>query len=106
VIAAHRDDHLRNHGFLRATNGWRLAPAFDLNPLPDKAEHTIAFDDQVRTPDLALARETARYYRLTDRRAEAVEDEVRAAVLRCRERARSLAIPRDEIDLMGAALDA
>ena len=106
VIAAHRDDHLRNHGFLRATNGWRLAPAFDLNPLPDKAEHTIAFDDQVRAPDPALVRETARYYRLTDRRAEAVEDEVRAAVVRWRESARSLAIPRDEIDLMGSVLDA
>ncbi|MDR1791502.1 MAG: type II toxin-antitoxin system HipA family toxin, partial [Propionibacteriaceae bacterium] len=29
------DDHLRNHGMLRAKHGWRLAPAFDLNPDPD-----------------------------------------------------------------------
>ncbi|MBP7790449.1 MAG: HipA domain-containing protein [Zoogloea sp.] len=26
------DDHLRNHGFLRVSQGWRLAPAYDLNP--------------------------------------------------------------------------
>ena len=29
--------HLQNHGFLYAGRGqWRLAPAFDLNPFPDK----------------------------------------------------------------------
>ena len=28
------DDHLRNHGFLRVSTGWRLSPAFDLNPEP------------------------------------------------------------------------
>ncbi|MDR1634407.1 MAG: HipA domain-containing protein [Bifidobacteriaceae bacterium] len=31
------DDHLQNHAFLYAGAGlWRLAPAFDLNPFPDK----------------------------------------------------------------------
>ena len=31
------DDHLQNMGFLYVGNGlWRLAPAFDLNPFPDK----------------------------------------------------------------------
>ena len=31
------DDHLQNIGFLYANNNqWRLAPAFDLNPFPDK----------------------------------------------------------------------
>jgi serine/threonine-protein kinase HipA len=31
------DDHLHNHGFLHVGHGqWRLAPAFDLNPFPDK----------------------------------------------------------------------
>jgi serine/threonine-protein kinase HipA len=29
------DDHLRNHGFLRAPSGWTLSPAFDVNPNPD-----------------------------------------------------------------------
>jgi serine/threonine-protein kinase HipA len=37
-IAIHNtDDHLRNHGFLRRGSGWRLAPAFDVNPNPDLA---------------------------------------------------------------------
>ncbi|TCC35181.1 HipA domain-containing protein [Kribbella sindirgiensis] len=36
-VAVHNtDDHLRNHGFLRdGRSGWRLSPAFDLNPNPE-----------------------------------------------------------------------
>ena len=35
-VAVHNtDDHLRNTGFLRAADGWRLSPVFDVNPNPD-----------------------------------------------------------------------
>ena len=34
ILVSNTDDHLRNHGFLRERRGWRLAPAFDLNPVP------------------------------------------------------------------------
>lgn len=35
------DDHLQNIGFLYVGNNlWRLAPAFDLNPFPDKARES------------------------------------------------------------------
>lgn len=105
VLAAHRDDHLRNHAFLRTPQGWRLAPAFDLNPLPDKPEHTIAFDDRLRVPDLGLVLETAKYYRLSGQHASAIVDEVRAAVAPWRERARELGVPRDEIELMAAVIE-
>jgi hypothetical protein len=36
VAIGNRDDHLRNHGFLPTPTGWRLAPAFDLNPDTDR----------------------------------------------------------------------
>lgn len=32
ILVRNTDDHLRNHGFLRAPGGWRLSPAFDINP--------------------------------------------------------------------------
>ncbi|MCQ9387261.1 HipA domain-containing protein [Brevibacterium sp. 50QC2O2] len=35
VLIHNTDDHLRNHGFLRSAPGWRLSPAFDINPNPD-----------------------------------------------------------------------
>jgi serine/threonine-protein kinase HipA len=35
VLISNTDDHLRNHGFLWAgPAGWRLSPAYDLNPVP------------------------------------------------------------------------
>jgi serine/threonine-protein kinase HipA len=37
LLITNVDDHLHNHGFLYEGDGqWRLAPAFDLNPFPDK----------------------------------------------------------------------
>lgn len=37
LLITNVDDHLYNHGFLYAGRGqWQLAPAFDLNPFPDK----------------------------------------------------------------------
>ncbi len=37
LLVTNVDDHLQNHGFLHVGNGlWRLAPAFDINPFPDK----------------------------------------------------------------------
>jgi len=35
ILISNTDDHLRNHGFLYAgREGWRLSPAYDLNPIP------------------------------------------------------------------------
>jgi serine/threonine-protein kinase HipA len=39
VAVGNRDDHLRNHGFIRELAGWRLSPAYDMNPNPAKSEH-------------------------------------------------------------------
>lgn len=37
MLITNVDDHLHNHGFLHVGHGqWQLAPAFDLNPFPDK----------------------------------------------------------------------
>lgn len=35
------DDHLRNHGFCGGRAGWRLSPAFDINPNPDLDEDRV-----------------------------------------------------------------
>ena len=35
VMIANTDDHLRNHGFIYERHkGWRLSPAYDMNPTP------------------------------------------------------------------------
>jgi len=46
------DDHLRNHGLLRTNRGWRLSPAFDLNPDPHMAAaHTTSIGGVVHGED-------------------------------------------------------
>jgi len=72
VITANRDDHLRNHGFLRSPAGWRLAPAFDMNPSFKKDEHVLALNLECRLPDLDVVLSTADYYRLSLGEAESI----------------------------------
>ncbi|MBN4056426.1 type II toxin-antitoxin system HipA family toxin, partial [Rhodothermus sp. AH-315-K08] len=50
VLISNTDDHLRNHGFLYVGDaGWRLSPAYDLNPVPTDIRPRIlstAIEDQ------------------------------------------------------------
>jgi serine/threonine-protein kinase HipA len=105
VLSANRDDHLRNHGFLRSRTGWRLAPAFDINPSPEKLEHALALDGHLRIPELPIVRETAPFYRLSQTRADNVIAEVAAAVSRWQTAARDADVSRDEIERLAPAFE-
>jgi serine/threonine-protein kinase HipA len=104
VLIKNRDDHLRNHGCLRGATGWCLAPAFDLNPTPDKSEHALAIDETDTRPDLATVRSTARYYRLSATQAARIERDVRAALAKWRPLASSLRLDADELDRLAAVI--
>jgi serine/threonine-protein kinase HipA len=105
VLVGNRDDHLRNHGFLRGDAGWRLAPAFDLNPNPDKDEHALALDDTSRAPSVATVRATRELYRLTRVAAGEIEQQVRAALSDWRARAEAIGISRREIEQLTVVID-
>lgn len=50
-VAIHNtDDHLRNHGFLHRGSGWKLSPAFDINPNPDLAGQRVTSIGGATTP--------------------------------------------------------
>lgn len=98
VLTGDRDDHLRNHGFLRGAAGWRLAPAFDVNPAPDMREHSLALDESIHVPDLDLVRETAPHYRLKATEADEIVAEVRSAVAHWRAEAAAVNLPAAEIE--------
>ncbi|MDQ6879249.1 MAG: type II toxin-antitoxin system HipA family toxin [Candidatus Dormibacteraeota bacterium] len=105
VLTANRDDHLRNHGFLRTRKGWRLAPAFDINPSPEKLEHSLAINDTLRTPDLDIVRETAPFYRLSTSKGDALIHEVQRAASQWSLAAREARIPRDEVERLATAFE-
>jgi serine/threonine-protein kinase HipA len=62
-LISNTDDHLRNHGFLRGPAGWRLSPAFDINPNPQREAFatTVANDD---TGSLSPLLDNAELFRL------------------------------------------
>jgi serine/threonine-protein kinase HipA len=68
ILISNTDDHLRNHGFLWAgPAGWRLSPAYDLNPVPTDIKPrilTTAIDMDDGTASLNLALAVAGYFEL------------------------------------------
>lgn len=105
VLVGNRDDHLRNHGFLREQTGWRLSPAFDVNPNPNKDVHVLALDERDATPDTKLLLRNREFFRLGAGRAAQLLEEVRAAVRQWEVRAQALGINRAEIATLGAVID-
>lgn len=78
------DDHLQNLGFLHMGNGlWRLAPAFDLNPFPDKDRESKTWlsEDTGPITSIDTLLEKAAYFHLAKPEALAVLAEVFVAVV-------------------------
>jgi serine/threonine-protein kinase HipA len=106
VTVGNRDDHLRNHGFVLGGSGWRLAPAFDVNPNIDKAEHVLNIDDVDNRPSLQSVLTTAAFYGLSSQRAKEIIEEVARAVDGWEEQARRAGIARADVELTAAAFSA
>jgi serine/threonine-protein kinase HipA len=96
VATANRDDHLRNHGFIRSPDGWRLAPAFDMNPSFRKDEHVLSLDLYNRQPDPEVVLATADYYRLEIGRARKIVTNVCKVVGGWKAHARKLGLTAQE----------
>lgn len=100
LMVNNTDDHLRNHGLLHERGGWRLSPAFDINPNPDSATERITSIDGARSREDALDAlcTHAAAFDLSDTAVALTLREVSAAVKRWREAARGLSIAPREID--------
>lgn len=105
VLVGNRDDHLRNHGFLREPTGWTLSPAFDVNPNPDKDVHVLALDAGDPTPDASILLAQHAYFRLDADAARGIVEKVRMAVGAWPEEARRLGAKSHEISLMETVID-
>lgn len=82
-VAIHNtDDHLRNHGFLRAGAGWELAPAFDVNPNPDTGTQRVTGIGGARAgaDEVAALLRYAEVFDLDVHRAQSVLGEVTSAI--------------------------
>lgn len=88
ILVSNTDDHLRNHGFLRATSGgWSLSPAFDLNPDPEPGRKLLStsIDGISNDASLELLLDVAELFRLDEKQAHAILKEVSDATSRWRD---------------------
>ena len=109
ILISNTDDHLRNHGFLYAgQEGWRLSPAYDLNPVPTDVKPrilTTAINEDDNTASLALALEAAGYFELDGAKARKIAAEVGRAVSKWRNEAARHGLTKAEVDRMSSAFE-
>jgi serine/threonine-protein kinase HipA len=108
ILISNTDDHLHNHAFLYEAGGWRLAPAYDLNPVPADIKPrvlTLAIDEADGTASLDLALAVAAHFGLKGEAPRKIAAEVGAAVASWRQEAKKLGLITKEIDRMASAFE-
>ena len=110
VLVSNTDDHLRNHAVLYdGPRGWRLSPAYDLNPVPVDVKPrmlttTITLDHDP-TASLDLAFGVARDFALKPGAAKAVAGEVARATGGWRKVAAKLGFKKVAVERMATAFE-
>ncbi len=109
ILISNTDDHLRNHAFLyTGPDGWRLAPAYDLNPVPTDIKPrilTTAIDLDDGSAFMYLAMSVVGYFELDEGKARVIAAEVGKAVTTWREEAARLGLTQAEINRMASAFE-
>ncbi len=108
VLISNTDDHLRNHGYLREPGGWRLAPAYDLNPMPVDVKprhHALTLDETDDASSIDTVVSVAEYFGLKLPQAKQIVAEVAAAVLDWRGVAAANGLTVAQIDRMASAFE-
>ena len=103
IAISNTDDHLRNHGFLLVQNGWRLSPAYDLNPSTEKNGLSLNIDMENNELDIDLAKSVGTYFQLNNKQMDKIINEVTTAVKNWRTMADKINISRKEQERMTAA---
>ncbi|WP_179402665.1 type II toxin-antitoxin system HipA family toxin [Burkholderia guangdongensis] len=110
LLITNVDDHVQNHGFLHVEHGqWRLAPAFDINPFPDKVQELKLWltEDSGPVDSIADVMRVAPYFWMSEGDAKRVLADVCAAVQRWRGIAKSapVGMSDDDIDAFTPAFE-
>jgi serine/threonine-protein kinase HipA len=108
ILITNVDDHLHNHGFLHADGElWRLAPAFDINPFPDRVRELKTWVSMETGPSAtieALMSVTA-YFRIRAHRAKEILRAVERTVNSWRKTGRALGMTDHELDQFAEAFE-
>jgi serine/threonine-protein kinase HipA len=103
ICVSNTDDHLRNHGFIYSKEGWLLSPAYDINPVATDTGLSLNISEDDNSLNLDLALEVHQYFRLSEKDAKQIIQEVRDAVKEWRNLTVKYNISRTEQELMASA---
>ena len=109
ILISNTDDHLRNHGFLfDGARGWRLSPAYDMNPTPLDVKArvlSLAIDEADDTASLDVALAMARQCGLKLPAAKGIVAEVHGAVTQWRNCAATHGLNARDVNRMASAFE-
>jgi len=108
ILITNVDDHLHNHGFLHVDRGqWRLAPAFDINPFPERLRELKTWVSEDTGPEATIdaLMSVIAYFRIPGGRTQTTLSEVEVAVATWRDEARALGLSRPEIESFAEAFE-
>jgi serine/threonine-protein kinase HipA len=108
VLITNTDDHLLNHGFLHESGElWRLSPAFDLNPSPERIREfkTWISEDAGPAATVENLMSVTPYFRIPLKRAQAILTDVEQAVAKWREAGRAIGMTEPELGQFADAFE-
>jgi serine/threonine-protein kinase HipA len=105
ICIKNTDDHLRNHGFLLTQKGWKLAPAYDINPNEFGTGLSLNISEKDNSLDIELAMSVSSYFRLNEHKAHGIVNQIRDVVKRWRDFAKMYGIGKVEQDKLSKAFE-
>lgn len=103
MAISNTDDHFRNHGFLLEEKGWRLSPAYDINPSIDKNGLALNVDMDNNALDFNLAKSVGQFFQLSEDQMDQILHEIVVVVEDWRTLASKLGISRVDQETMSPA---
>lgn len=101
ILITNVDDHLLNHGFLHVERGlWRLAPAFDINPFPERLRELKTWISEDTGPEATIEAlmSVLPYFRISAAKARAILIEVETALANWRTEGANVGMTKAELD--------
>ena len=108
ILITNVDDHLHNHGFLHVNRGqWRLAPAFDINPFPDRVRELKTWISEETGPEATIEAilSVRPYFQISAARAKEILLKMEHAISRWRETGLALGMTERELDQFSEAFE-
>lgn len=106
VAVSNTDDHLRNHGFLlNPKEGWKLSPAYDINPNPDGYGLSLNIDEDDNSLSFDLCLEVHSYFRLKEEEAKKEIEKIKEICQSWEARAGQMKLKRNEVELVRPAFE-